>query len=103
MIRIHNVFLALLIPFALLALSPTADAAIRCKGIFQVNKLGLFASPYCAEGEIARVAQSYGEKVTADQVRNNPLTKVRLCQIYGGDVRLKGACAGYAPDAYGIP
>jgi hypothetical protein len=35
-------------------------------------------------------------------VRKDPLKKVYLCQIIGGDVRLKGSCAGYSPDAYGF-
>jgi hypothetical protein len=34
--------------------------------------------------------------VTDAEVRNNPNTKVYLCQIIGDDVRLKGSCAGYA-------
>lgn len=84
----------------LAALSP-AEAGIECRGQFQVTKHGLLATPYCQEAQIALVAQSYGWKVTAAEVRNDPLTKVKLCQLFGNDVRLKGACAGYGPDAYG--
>jgi hypothetical protein len=40
--------------------------------------------------------------VTGAQVRKDPLKKVYLCQIIGGDTRLKGSCAGYSPDAYGF-
>ncbi len=80
-----------------------AAAKIQCKGNFQVTKYGLIATPYCEEEQIAVVARSYGWKVTGAQVRNDPLTKVKLCQILGGDIRLKGSCAGYAPENYGPP
>jgi hypothetical protein len=85
----------------LLAFSPqAADAAIKCKGNFQVTKYGLIATPWCQEEQIARVAQSYGWKGTAKAVRNDPLTKVKLCYQYGGDTRLKGSCGAYSPHQY---
>ena len=77
-----------------------ASARIQCKGNFQVTKYGLIATPWCEEEQIALVARSYGQKVTGSQVRNDPLLKVYLCQTIGGDIRLKGSCAGYGPDAY---
>jgi hypothetical protein len=83
------------------SLAAPASARIQCQGNFQVTKYGLLATPYCQELEIARVARSYGEKVTDAEVRNNPLTKVYLCQIYGYDNRLKGSCGAYAPELYG--
>jgi hypothetical protein len=79
-----------------------AFARIKCEGNFQVTKYGLIATPYCEEEQIAVVAQSYGWKVTPSEVHNNPLKKVYLCQILGGDVRLKGSCAGYSPESYGL-
>ncbi len=86
--------------FAISLASPAA-ARIECRGNFQVSKYGLIATPYCEEEQIARVARSYGERVTGAEVRNNPLKKVYLCQVYGYDTRLKGSCAGYAPELYG--
>ncbi|HSD92409.1 MAG TPA: hypothetical protein VLB11_05225 [Methyloceanibacter sp.] len=83
------------------AITP-AEARIECRGNFQVSKYGLIATPYCEEENIARVARTYGFKVTGAQVRKDPLKKVYLCQIIGGDTRLKGSCAGYSPDAYGF-
>jgi hypothetical protein len=87
---------------AVFVLSFTAPAAARieCRGNFQVTKYGLIATPYCEEEQIARVARSYGARVTGAEVRNNPLKKVYLCQVYGFDTRLKGSCAGYAPELY---
>jgi hypothetical protein len=72
-----------------------AAARIRCQGEFQVTRYGLIATPYCGEEEIARVANSYGSRVTAAEVHNNPLTKVYLCQTIGYDWRLQSPCAGY--------
>ena len=83
------------ISLGLFAASP-AEARIECRGNFQITKHGPIATPYCEEKQIARVARSYGFAVTDAEVRNNPNTKVWLCQAIGGDNRLKGSCAGYA-------
>ena len=85
--------------FALLATSP-ATARIECRGNFQITKYGPIATPYCEGEQIAFVARSYGQRVTGAQVRNDPLTKVYLCQTLGYDSRLKGSCAGYGPESY---
>ena len=83
------------------SLAAPASARIQCQGNFQVTKYGLLATPYCEEREIARVARSYGANVTDAEVRDKPLTKVYLCQVYGHDNRLKGSCGAYAPELYG--
>lgn len=85
----------------LAAIATPAQARILCQGNFQVGPYGLIATPYCEEEEIARVAQSRGFKVSAQEVHSNPLKKVYLCQVIGFDNRLKGSCAGYGPDSYG--
>ena len=81
-------------------LTVPAEARIQCRGNFQMTKYGPIATPYCEEEQIAFVARSYGSRVTAAQVHNDPLTKVYLCQTIGYDSRLKGSCAGYGPDSY---
>jgi hypothetical protein len=83
-----------------IALAGPAAARIECKGNFQITKYGPIATPYCEEEQIAYVARSYGWKVTAAEVHNNPLKKVYICQILGHDNRLKGSCAGYGPENY---
>jgi hypothetical protein len=101
--RIMRVGLAGVATVALLtaaSLQP-AVARIRCDGAFQITKYGLIATPYCEEEQIAKVANSYGSRVSAAEVHHNPLTKVYLCQTIGDDSRLKGDCAGYSPDNYG--
>jgi hypothetical protein len=92
--------LAAAVVLAISVASPAA-ARIECRGNFQMSKYGPIATPYCEEENIARVARSYGARVTGADVRNNPLKKVYLCQVYGGDTRLKGACGAYAPELYG--
>jgi hypothetical protein len=84
----------------LMALCVTpAEAKIRCKGIFQVNKSGLVSTQICRDREIARVARSYGWRVSDAEVRNKPLKKVEICQALGGDTRLQGACGAYGPQS----
>ena len=78
------------------SLQPAA-ARIRCDGDFQITRFGPIATPYCEEEQIAKVANSYGSRVSAAEVHNNPLTKVYLCQTIGYDWRLQAACAGYSP------
>ena len=85
---------------SLVAVSDPAAARIECRGNFQITKYGPIATPYCEGEQIAFVARSYGQRVTDSQVRNDPLTKVYLCQTLGYDSRLKGSCAGYGPDSY---
>jgi hypothetical protein len=87
---------------ALLAIAVASPAAARieCRGNFQISKYGPIATPYCEEENIARVAQSYGIRVTGAEVRSNALKKVYLCQTIGSDSRLKGSCAGYGPEQY---
>ena len=81
-------------------LTVPAKARFECRGNFQITKYGPIATPYCEEEQIAFVARSYGQSVTGAQVRNDPLTKVYLCQTLGYDSRLKGSCAGYGPNSY---
>src|SRR5262249_41768579 len=74
-----------------------ANARILCQGEFQVTKY----TPYCADEEIARVANSYGWHREAATVRTNPLSKVYICQTLGWDWRLQSPCAGYLPHGGG--
>jgi len=86
---------------ALIAAGTTPAAAkIRCQGIFQVNKNGLVSTQICRDRQIARVARSYGWRVSDNEVRNQPLKKVQICRALGGDIRLKGACGAYNRQNY---
>jgi hypothetical protein len=75
-----------------IALPEPAVARIHCQGNFQITKHGPIDTPYCEEEQIAIVAQSYGLGVSASEIHNNPLKKIQVCQVLGGDTRLKGSC-----------
>ncbi|MEM9590742.1 MAG: hypothetical protein AAF967_05300 [Pseudomonadota bacterium] len=99
--RLVAVFVISAIFGAFVVANPTTAAAkIRCQGIFQVNKTGLVSTQICRDRQIARVARSYGWRVTDAEVRNKPLKKVQICQALGGDTRLKGACGAYNRQNY---
>jgi hypothetical protein len=46
-------------------LAAPATARIGCRGNFQMTKYGPIATPFCEEEQIAFVARSYGQRVTA--------------------------------------
>jgi hypothetical protein len=85
--------------FSIFAASP-AFSKIECRGTSQITSQGPITTPYCQDEEIARVARTYGIKVTGAEIRNEPLRKVYVCQRIGSDVRIKGACGSYAPELY---
>jgi hypothetical protein len=74
-------FSGVVITLLAVAWTTSAIARVQCQGDFQVTGHGLIATPYCEEENIAVVAQSYGWRVNASQVRNNPLKKVYICQV----------------------
>jgi hypothetical protein len=92
--------LATVVLLSAASLQPVA-ARIHCDGDFQITQFGPIATPYCQEEQIAYVANSYGWRVSAAEVHNNPLTKVYLCQTIGYDWRLQAACVGYVPHGGG--
>ena len=55
----------------LAAITTPAVARIECQGNFQIGKYVPIATPYCEEAQIARVAQSRGFKVTAEEVHRS--------------------------------
>ena len=74
-----------------------ADARILCEGNFQnVNGLAV-ATPYCREMNLARVARSYGWKVSDDAIRHSESTKAQVCRAIGFDNRVQEICSPYNP------
>jgi len=80
---------------AALCLSHPTSAEIRCQGSFQVVGGQLIETPWCEDNNLAQVARAYGTKVTAREIRSNPLLKQQLCRFIGYDLRVKDTCAGY--------
>jgi hypothetical protein len=105
MSRVLNLSVATFGTVALLSAASLHPAAARilCDGEFQINQYGRFATPYCGDQVIARVANEFGWRESAAQVGTNPLAKVYICQTLGNnDWRLQGPCAGYVPHGGGI-
>lgn len=81
------------------AASP-ADAKIRCKGPYQVvSGAGEIATPYCEDTYLARIARSYGMKVSNRAVLYNPHKKEEACRFVGGDIRVQHICDQYRYDS----
>lgn len=90
MARNSTVGLAL---FMVAAVTQPATAEIRCNGNYQIVAGQEIATPYCGDQYLAVVARDYGIRVTGAQIRNNPATKLEVCQIAGRDNRAQQACA----------
>lgn len=71
-----------------------AEAGIRCVDGFQIVNGSRISTPYCQDNYLARIASSYGIRVSAASVRNNPLVKRDLCNFVGHDPRVHQSCAG---------
>ena len=74
---------------------PSADAAIRCNGAYQINSLGQFHSPFCEDEYLAQVARSRGIRVTGAQIRASLSVKGDVCRTIGIDSRVYETCHQY--------
>jgi hypothetical protein len=72
-----------------------AAAAIECRGEFQVVQGQELSTPYCQDNYLARIARSYGSRVSAREIRNNPNTKAEVCRFMGHDSRVSHICQPY--------
>ncbi len=77
---------------ALSASAGSASAKIVCDGPFQIVAGSPVATPYCSDRHLASVARKYGDRVSGRQVRNNPITKDRVCGFVGADPSVSGIC-----------
>ena len=85
--------LSLLTP---LLFASTAHAAIRCDGPYQVVRgQGDILTPYCEDNYLAKVARTYGVRVSGSTIRHNPNRKLEVCQFMGFDPRVFDICSQY--------
>jgi hypothetical protein len=84
-----------------IAASVPAEARIRCDGNFQIVNGQPHATPFCQDENLARVARSYGMRVSGDAMRHSPSAKQRVCAFLNGDIRVREACHGYGQDGRG--
>lgn len=68
---------------------------LKCKGPYQIIQGQLLSTPPCEEAYIAKVARSYGYKVSTKDIRNNPNKKIQICNHIGYDNRLHSICGAY--------
>lgn len=93
---------ALCFALALPIAAPNADARIKCNGSYQVIRgAGEILTPYCEDQYLARVARSYGIRVSGAAVRRNPNRKEEVCRAIGHDSRVYETCLKYRNDGCG--
>ena len=73
----------------------TASHRIVCDGPYQVINGHAMETPYCVDANLAKVANSYGMRVSAEAIRSNPSVKASACRLVGYDNRVQSACASY--------
>ena len=76
---------------------PGAQARIVCDGNYQNVSGTSVSTPYCREMNLARVARTYGWKVSDDAIRYSESTKAQVCRAIGFDNRVQEVCAPYNP------
>jgi hypothetical protein len=75
-----------------------ARSRIACEGNFQIVNGIAVSTPYCREMNLARVARSYGWKVSDQAIRYSESTKAQVCRAIGHDNRVQEICAPYRMD-----
>jgi hypothetical protein len=68
---------------------------IECEGNFQIVEGRRVASGYCRDRYLARVARSYGIRVSAETLRRSESKKGEVCRAIGFDNRVAETCAPY--------
>ena len=74
-----------------------AQAAITCDGNFQIVNGQPVGTPYCREMNLARVARSYGWKVSDQTIRYSESMKAQVCRAIGHDTRVQDICRQFQP------
>jgi hypothetical protein len=75
-----------------------AEARIVCEGNYQIVDGRAISTPYCRDWELARVARTYGWRVTFQAIRFSESTRSQVCRAIGHDNRVNEACSPYRID-----
>ena len=95
MIR-HKILASALLSAGLLTLGQGgAQAAIQCDGNFQIVNGLPVSTPYCRERNLAYVANTYGWRVSVDEIRYSESKKAQVCRAIGHDNRVAEICADF--------
>ena len=74
----------------------SSASAIQCKGRYQVVSGNMLSTPFCEDNYLARIARSYGVRVSNRQIRFNPNKKEEVCRLVRHDNRVSGICNDYS-------
>jgi hypothetical protein len=97
----HAMAMMLTVAGLSVAAAAPADARILCDGNYQIINGQPHATPYCQDENLAKVARSYGLRVSGSAMRNSPGEKQRVCAFLGSDIRVREACHGDGQDGRG--
>jgi hypothetical protein len=75
-----------------------AQARIVCDGNYQIVNGAPVGTPYCREQNLARVANSYGMRVSVEAIRYSESAKSDVCRAIGNDIRVQEICSPYRLD-----
>ncbi len=89
------VFSAFALTFSAVQDAQAKRYKLKCKGAYQVVDGHLISTPPCQNANLAKVARTYGYKVSARQIINNPNKKGQICAVIGHDIRVSQTCSTY--------
>ncbi len=73
----------------------TSEARIYCNGEYQIINGQPHATPFCADEYLARVARTYGIRVSGRRIRRDLSKKEEICQFIGHDTRISEICSNH--------
>lgn len=68
---------------------------LKCDGQYQLVQGNWISTTPCEESYLAKIARSYGVRVTVKQIRNNPNKKIEICEFLNHDTRVQNLCGAY--------
>jgi hypothetical protein len=74
-----------------------AEARIVCDGNYQIVRGQPVSTLYCREQNLARVARTFGWRITVAEIRASESKKAQVCRAIGFDNRVSQICGPYQP------
>ena len=88
-------FSSFALTFSVLQEAQAGRYKLKCQGRYQVVDGSFISTPPCENAYLARIARSYGFKVSTRQMRKNPNKKAYICSAIGHDTRVSDFCSTY--------
>lgn len=67
-------------------------ATFSCSDGYQKVAGQWISTPFCQDTYLAQVAKTYGMRISANEIRNNPNRKSEVCRFVGHDNRVRDNC-----------